>query len=78
MKTFNRPKFNSRSGTRNNRVEYQVKPNVLFKNKINEVSYVGDIINEEEIEGKGYYVVKINGRVQKLAKEGFVITRNIK
>jgi hypothetical protein len=50
----------------------------MFKNKINEVSYVGDIINEEEIEGKGYYVVKINGRVQKLAKEGFVITRNIK
>lgn len=60
------------------RVEYQVKPNVKLKNRMNEGTYVGDIINEEDIEGKGYYVVRINGRVQKLAKEAFIIMRNDK
>jgi len=72
MTTF----YNRRNNQFRRQQLYTVRPNVKFKNRMNEISYVGDIINEEEIEGKGYYVVKINGRVQKLAKEAFIITRN--
>ena len=54
---------------------YTVRPNLYFKNRMNEGSYFGDLIDEEEIDGKTYYVVKINGKVQKLSKEAFVIVR---
>ena len=54
---------------------YEVKKDVYFKNKINDSSYIGDLINEEEIEGKRYYVVKKSGRVIKLAKEFYTIVK---
>jgi hypothetical protein len=75
MRTNN---FYSKKTNVNRRPTYETKTNVHFKNRMNEGTYVGDIINEEEIEGKGYYVVRINGRVQKLAKEAFIITRKDK
>lgn len=54
---------------------YEIKKDVYFKNRINDSSYVGDLINEEEIEGKRYYVVKKSGRVVKLAKEFYTIVK---
>lgn len=57
------------------KLKYEVKKDVYFKNRINDSSYIGDLINEEEIEGKRYYVVKKSGRVIKLAKEFYTIVK---
>jgi hypothetical protein len=57
---------------------YKVKENVYFKSKLNEMTYVGDIINEEVIDGNSFYVVKVNGRVLKLSKEAYGISRDLK
>jgi len=42
------------------------------------MTYVGDIINEEVIDGNSFYVVKVNGRVLKLSKEAYGISRDLK
>ena len=53
--------------------EYKIRQNVTLKNAFNNTSTTGDIINEEEIDGRAFYVIKCNGRVQKLAKEAHTI-----
>lgn len=57
---------------------YKVKENVYFRSKLNDLSYVGDIINEETIDGNSFYVVRVNGRVLKLSKEAYGISRDLK
>lgn len=61
----------------NRRPTYQVKPNVYFLNRVNDTSYVGDLINEEDIDGKSFYVVKMSGRVLKLSKEAYTISKKL-
>ena len=57
------------------RPQYEIKRDVYFKNKVNDMNYIGDLINEEDIEGKKYYVVRKSGRVIKLAKEFYSIVK---
>lgn len=56
--------------------QYNVKFDVVFKNKINNEIIIGDVINEEEIDGKHFFVVKNGQRSYKLAKEGYSIVKH--
>lgn len=57
------------------RNQYKPKLSVKLKNKLNGQLIVGDIINEEEIDGKPFWVVKTNGRVLKLAKDAYSVMK---
>ena len=58
------------------RPSYNVRPNVQFKNKLNGDTLVGDLINEEEIDGKPFFVVRDKrGVVIKLTREAFYIQK---
>jgi len=52
---------------------YKPRMNVQFKNKLNGELVVGDIINEEDIEGKQFWVVLSNKRPLKIAKDAYTI-----
>lgn len=52
---------------------YIVKEKITLVNRLNNEQVLCDIINEEEIEGKRFYVVKTKNRVLKLSKEAFTI-----
>lgn len=52
---------------------YKPKSNVKLRNKFNNEIVAGDVVNEEEIEGKLFWVIKQNARVMKLAKEAYVL-----
>lgn len=69
-----------RESTRNNfrRPEYKVRQNITLKNIFNNTDYTGDIINEEEIEGKGFYILRTNNRVYKLAKDAHTLQKTSK
>lgn len=54
---------------------YSIKENVLLKNNFNTGDIIGDVINEEEIEGKSFYVVRSNNRIFKVAKEAYTIRK---
>jgi hypothetical protein len=47
--------------------------NVKFRNKINNEITIGDLINEEFIDNKPYYVVRVVRGVIKLAKDAYTI-----
>ncbi len=51
--------------------QYVVKSNVTLFNKMNNEEITGDIINEDEIEGKKFYVLRVGFRVMKLAKDAY-------
>ena len=59
---------------KNNSYRYQPKINVRLRNRINNEIVVGDLINEEFIDGKAYYVMRVARGVIKLAKEAFTVT----
>lgn len=60
----------------NRRPVYKVRPDVKFKNKLNGETVIGDLINEEEIEGKLFYVIRNNrGSVIKLTREAYYIQK---
>jgi len=56
------------------RPTYNTKFNVTLKNKINSETYVGDVINEESIDGKQFLVVRSNGKVYKFNKDSYTIS----
>ena len=59
-----------------NKKQYVIKPNVKLKNKFNSEIITGDIINEEEIEGKYYFVVRNEKRnIVKLTKEAYTVIK---
>jgi hypothetical protein len=58
------------------RRQYKPKLSVKFKNKLNNETIVGDIINEESIEGKSFWVVKVNMRTLKLSKDAYALSGN--
>lgn len=59
-----------------NRSLYKVKPNISFRNNVTKEITIGDIINEEEIEGKLFYVVRIGPRLLKFSREGYSIIKS--
>lgn|GEM_PF-2774427 len=61
---------------RNQRPKYNIRTNVKFKNKLNSDIVIGDLINEEEIDGKNYFVIRnAKGSVVKLTKEAYAILK---
>jgi hypothetical protein len=54
-----------------NRNNYVVKPNVSLVNRVNNERVDGDLINEEEIDGRSFYVIRVGQRVMKLAKDAY-------
>ena len=60
----------------NKRPKYNVRPGVRFKNKLNGELVMGDLINEEEIEGRLFYVIRNSrGNVIKLTREAYYIQK---
>lgn len=57
------------------RLIYKTKPNVRFKNNITNEVTRGDIVDEEYIDGKQFYVVKVGPRLLKLSKEGYTLLK---
>lgn len=57
------------------RNQYKTKPNITLKNRLNNQLIVGDIINEEEIDGKQFWVIKSNNRTLKLAKDAYTMSK---
>lgn len=49
--------------------------NVTLKNRYNSETIKGDIINEDTIEGRSYYVLQVNNRTIKCAKESYSIQK---
>lgn len=62
----------------NPRNKFVPKPNVVFVNRFNNEVVEGDIINEDDIEGKKFFVVKVarTARVLKLAKDAYTIKKS--
>jgi hypothetical protein len=50
---------------------FVTKPNYTLYNHFTNESLTGDLINEDDIEGKKFYVMRINGRVLKFAKDSY-------
>ena len=59
----------------NQRLVYKTKPNVRLKNNITNEVTRGDIVDEEYIDGKQFYVVKVGPRLLKLSKEGYTLLK---
>jgi hypothetical protein len=60
----------------NNKIKYNIKPDVKLKNRLNGEFVQGDLINEEEIEGKSYFVLRNSrGSIVKLTKEAFSLAK---
>ena len=58
------------------RNKYSVKRDVKLKNRFNGDIIAGDIINEEEIEGKLFYVLRNQrGSVVKLTREAYYVQK---
>jgi hypothetical protein len=60
------------------RKQFMPRTKVTLVNRFNNEIVEGDIINEDEIEGKKFFVVKIAGsvRVLKLAKDAYTIKKS--
>ena len=59
-------------------VQYNIKRNITLKNRFNNDTVVGDIVNEKDIDGKQYYVVMVPNRHNaqlSFAKESWSITK---
>jgi hypothetical protein len=59
------------------RNQYIVKHDVTLLNKLNNESITGDLINEEEIEGKMFFVLRSGhpSRLMKLAKDAYSLKK---
>ena len=57
------------------RAQFKRMHNVTLKNILNSEHFICDIINEDIIDGKQYFVVSKNNRVFKLARDSYVITK---
>lgn len=58
----------------NKKPSYNVKRNATLRNRINNETFAGDIINEESIDGKTFFVIRNNGKVFKLNKDSYVVS----
>ena len=58
-----------------NRPTFKRIVGVTLKNRYNSEIIKGDIINEDTIDGRVYYVMQVNNRTIKCAKESYTITK---
>ena len=62
---------------KSNRVKYRKILNAKLKNRLNNEVIVGDVINEEEIDGTRYFVVRtVKGNVVKLTKDAYSLQKS--
>lgn len=59
----------------NRRLVYKTKPNIRLKNNFTNEVTRGDIVDEEYIDGKQFYVVRVGPRLIKLSKDGHTLLR---
>ena len=60
----------------NQRTRFQTRYNLKFRNKINNEITLGDLVNEEYIDGKTYFVIRNErGTFIKLSKEAYNIVK---
>jgi len=60
----------------NQRTKFQTRYNLKFRNKINNEITLGDLVNEEYIDGKTYFVIRNErGTFIKLSKEAYNIVK---
>ena len=57
------------------RSKFVVKRNVTLTNRVTNETITGDIINEDDIEGRPFFVIKSGARVMKLAKDAYIIKK---
>jgi hypothetical protein len=55
----------------NKREKFVTRPNFTVYNCFNNEKITGDLINTDEIEGKHFFVMMVNGRMLKLAKDAY-------
>lgn len=53
------------------RNKFQIKPGFTLYNRLNNEQITGSLINEDEIEGKKFYVMQVGQRTLKLAKDAY-------
>lgn len=58
---------------KNRQPTYSIKKNATLKNRLNNELFYGDVINEESIEGKMFFVIRKEGKVFKLSKDSFSV-----
>ena len=56
---------------RTQRSQFTIKPNFTLYNRLNSEKITGDLVNEDEIDGKQFYVVRVGPLVLKLAKDAY-------
>lgn len=56
---------------------YATKPNFTLHNRLTNEVMVGDLINEDEIDGKKFYVMRVGPRVLKLAKDAYAPKKHL-
>ena len=61
----------------NTKNHFAVKKNVTLFNRLNNEELTGDLVNEDEIEGKKFYVMKVGPRFMKLAKDAYTFKRSL-
>lgn len=62
---------------RSNRNQFIVKHNVTLQNRLNNDTITGDLVNEDEIDGKKFFVLRAGRppRLMKLAKDAYVLKK---
>ena len=60
-----------------NRNQYAVKTNVTLQNRLNNELITGDLVNEDEIDGKKFFVLRAGQppRLMKLAKDAYILKK---
>ncbi len=61
----------------NRKPQFVVKPNVTLYNRVNSDHITGDLVNEDEIEGKQFYVLRVGPRLMKFAKDAYTPKRSL-
>lgn len=59
----------------NTRQAYKPKLNIKLKNKLTNETLVVNIINEEDIEGRQFWVVQSKNRTLKLSKDAYTTSK---
>lgn len=57
--------------------QFVVKPNFVLFNRLNNEQITGDLVNEDEIDGKQFYVLRVGPRYLKLAKDAYTPKRSL-
>lgn len=62
---------------RSNRNQFIVKHNVTLQNRLNNETITGDLVNEDEIDGKKFFVLRSGhpARLMKLAKDAYQLKK---